>query len=118
MLEGVNPDRHLYTENGLLGDMNSSPCCGLWFWRGSVSPSAEASEELGVETPWTSLPKLHLAPQSAGLACLPHSTGGFILPPQSRSCSGLLGTMMIIPMFVCVSLLDQPRGLSTLPVPL
>lgn len=25
---------------------------------------------------------------------------------------------LIIPVFVCVSLLDQPRGLSTLPVPL
>lgn len=53
-----------------------------------------------------------------GWSCLPRSTGGFILPPQSRSCSGLLGTRVIIPVFVCVFLLDQPRGLSSLPVPL
>lgn len=117
MLEGVDPDRHLYTENGLLGDMNSSPCCGLWFWRGSVSPSAEASEGLGVETPWTLLLNLHPAPQSAGLVLSPPQYR-WLHPPQSLFCSGLLGTTMIIPMFVCVSLLDQPRGLSTLPVPL
>lgn len=32
--------------------------------------------------------------------------------------SGLLGNTMISPVFVCASLLDQPQGLSTLPVPL
>lgn len=102
-----DPESHLYTQNDLSGDVDS----GL----GEAQFPHPQSEGLEAEVLWTQLSEFH--PQSGPFPI--SSPGDFTHPPQaSRSCSGLLGNTMIIPVFVCDCLLDQPRGLSTLPVPL